>query len=176
MAVKRNLISSSLTKAAMVLIASCLLVIGMGVVYANQITRYLQVSTKLDQAKVDIERLDNALEEFRANESRIETISASLPQTHEHYAQVLRVIEAEATENKLELGLKLDPEAIAESPSLTSLKIIMEIKGNYQNVAGFVAAMANLPFHTRIDELSMSGQPAPGATITMRLYGQPEIK
>jgi hypothetical protein len=127
----------------------------------------------LDQARLDIERLDSALADYQTHEKQIAAINASLPKTYEHYAQHIRAIEKSATDNKLDLTLSLDPKTVAESTSLTSLRLGIEAKRQLSKPGKLFSCIAKMPIHTRVDMLSISGEPAQNATIIMRLYGQP---
>ncbi|MGD8744392.1 MAG: type 4a pilus biogenesis protein PilO [Candidatus Woesebacteria bacterium] len=124
-------------------------------------TAYLRVDdllarkNQLKHLQEELALLDSNLANWDSQSESIDLVYDSLPQDYEEVAEFMYKLEAIASNEGQTLENEIDMLPNDESAGLKALEITVVADGTYSGFSNFAGGIANLPYHLRMNSLSM---------------------
>ena len=129
-------------------------------------TEIIQKKQQLTQLQVDLDSLDRLQEDKLTTKKQLDRIMASLPNSYRQVADYTIQLEQLTSENKQILETAIDSASAEEKNGLKSLKYTIQTQGTYTTYSSLLNDLARLPYHTRIDSLTIDNNSGQLSTLT----------
>jgi hypothetical protein len=125
----------------------------------------VESKVRIAELDTDLQNLDKLVDDNENNAQEVQVMESSLPSTYEDVAYFARTMDVLSQTQNENIELEIDEEKVGEG-SYSSLVFSVKTQGDYVSLKNTLSILSQLPYHTKVDSLTVSSVDGRLETLT----------